>query len=272
MSEHSLHLLEQDVESARAKLIGDLSRLRSPAAYAEFTAELKEEVVDAKDVLVEKAKAGVRSTFEEYVETLKAKAAANPTAALAIGAGIAWRLFQRPPIATALIGAGLVSLLRTPPAHTNGQTGDYLQHAKERLKEQASDFAGRVKEEAGTVVDTVTDKASEFADVAKERLGQLGDQTLETAQRAASDVGARAASLASKSSESFKDLRAASTAASHSATRGSTIADELSGPLQYAIGDQEARDKVLLGFAGAAVVAALGIAYQRRLGEHADVT
>jgi uncharacterized protein YjbJ (UPF0337 family) len=243
MSEHSLHILEQDVESARTKLISDLSRLRSPATYAEFTAELKEEVVDAKDVLVEKAKAGVRSTIEEYVETLKAKAAANPTAALAIGAGIAWRLFQRPPIATALIGAGLVGLLRTTPAHTNGQTGDYLEHAKERLKEQASDFAGRVKEEAGTVVDTVTDKASEFAGVAKERLGQLGDQTLETAQRAASNARATA---------------------SHSMERGSTIADELSGSLQNVIGDQEARDKVLLGLAGAAVVAALGIAYQRR--------
>jgi hypothetical protein len=38
-----------------------------------------------------------------------------------------------------LVGAGLISLFRTPPARPNGQAPpDYLAHAKTRLREQAS--------------------------------------------------------------------------------------------------------------------------------------
>jgi hypothetical protein len=107
MSDPSLHQLERDVEAARAKLAGQLSSLRSPAAYSEFSSELKYEALEMKDALVDKAKSSVQSTIDTFVEDLKARAAANPVAALAIGAGIAWRLIQRPPIATALIGAGL---------------------------------------------------------------------------------------------------------------------------------------------------------------------
>ena len=113
MSDPSLHQLERDVEAARAKLAGDLSTLRSPATYSEFSSKLKYEALDMKDALVDKAKSSVQSTIDTFVEDLKARAAANPAAALAIGAGIAWRLIQRPPIATALIGAGLYSLFRT---------------------------------------------------------------------------------------------------------------------------------------------------------------
>ncbi len=115
MSDPSLHQLEREVEAARAKLAGDLSTLRSPTTYSEFTSDLKHEALDVKDALLDKAKSSVVSTIEDFVDDLKARAAANPAAALAIGAGIAWRLIQRPPIATALVGAGLFSLFRTTP-------------------------------------------------------------------------------------------------------------------------------------------------------------
>jgi hypothetical protein len=39
-------------------------------------------------------------------DDVKARAAANPAAVIAIGAGLAWRLLQRSPIASALIGVG----------------------------------------------------------------------------------------------------------------------------------------------------------------------
>jgi hypothetical protein len=39
---------------------------------------------------------------------LKARAAANPLALAAVAAGVGWRLFHRPPIATALVGLGLL--------------------------------------------------------------------------------------------------------------------------------------------------------------------
>ena len=60
MSDPSLHQLEREVESARAKLAGDLSTLRSPTTYSEFTSGLKNEALDVKDALVDKAKSSVQ--------------------------------------------------------------------------------------------------------------------------------------------------------------------------------------------------------------------
>jgi hypothetical protein len=46
--------------------------------------------------------------------------------------------------------------------------------------------------------------------------------------------------------------------------------DELWASTQSSLNDAEARDKVLLGAAGLAVVAALGFASQRRLAEKSE--
>jgi hypothetical protein len=104
-----LQNLEREVESARARLASDLSSLCSADTYSEFKQDLKHEA---------------RSTFAGVFEDLKARAAANPTATLAIGAGVVWRLIERPPIAVGLIGAGLLSLWRTTPVAADvGRTG-----------------------------------------------------------------------------------------------------------------------------------------------------
>jgi hypothetical protein len=72
--------------------IAFLSRLRSPAAYADFRKSLKQDAQEAKDLILDQAKSTTESTLQGMVDDLKAKAAANPAATLAIGAGIAWRL------------------------------------------------------------------------------------------------------------------------------------------------------------------------------------
>ena len=64
--------------------------------------------------------------------------------------------------------------------------------------------------------------------------------------------------------------RSAADDAKKLASRVGAVADEYSRPLQHTLADQESRDNLLLGAAGVAVVAALGIAYQRRLKEHAE--
>ena len=91
MGEPSLREREQDVEVARAKLARDLSTLRSPEDLIGITTTLKHEALSAKDALIDKAKASVQSMVESLVEDLKARQPPIPTAALAIGAGIAWR-------------------------------------------------------------------------------------------------------------------------------------------------------------------------------------
>jgi hypothetical protein len=52
-----------------------------------------------------------------------------------------------------------------------------------------------------------------------------------------------------------------------SSTAGQIIGglEDVSRPVQNVLSDQESRDNLLLGVAGTAVVAALGIAVQRRL-------
>jgi hypothetical protein len=56
MPDSDLNELERQVEAARAKLAGDLSVLRSPTTTAEFTEVLKQEALDTKDAVLDKAK------------------------------------------------------------------------------------------------------------------------------------------------------------------------------------------------------------------------
>src|ERR1044071_3511598 len=105
---------ERDVEAARAKLARDLSVLRSPETLTAFTEDLKQDALETQEEWVGRAKDTLHTKVTSVVEEMKAKAAANPTAALMIGAGIGWYLLRHPPITTALIGCGLFSLLRTP--------------------------------------------------------------------------------------------------------------------------------------------------------------
>jgi hypothetical protein len=287
MTDRSLHLLEREVEAARAKLAGDLSTLTAPSTYSEFTSDLKSEAVDIKDALVDKAKASVQSTFDGFVDDLRARAAANPAAALAIGAGIAWRLIQRPPIATALIGAGLYSLFRSTPSPSAPRDNETLLiQARERLGGQASDFADSVKERAVAVGEAAAEKASNLAADVKARARSLGEAATEkasdfagaakqwgsqaqsTVQRTVDDTGG----IAGHAADRLQGIQnAASDTASNAASRAGSVAKQWSRPVQEAITDQESRDRLLLGAAGIAVVAALGMAYQRRQNEPAEV-
>ena len=280
MSDPTLHQLEREVEASRAKLAGDLSVLRSPATYSEFTSDLKNDALDAGDALVDKAKASVQSTIESFVDDLKARAAANPAAALAIGAGIAWRLIQRPPIATALVGAGLYSLFRTSAAHPSPRTNEaYLSQAKERLVEQASDFADGVKEQAAALGERAAEKTTELATSVKDRALAMGEKATDLAGVAAdraqdlseevrsslSRAAGDAAGAARKATSTLEELRQSSMeAAELAASRATVVSQQWARSVKEVSGREDTRDQVLLGAAGVAVLAALSIAWQRR--------
>ena len=269
MPQPSLRQLEQEVEAARAKLAGDLATLRSPSTAQEFTESLKQEALDAKDALLDKAKTSIQSSIESMIEDVKARAAANPTAALAIGTGLAWRLLRHPPIATVLVGAGLLSLFRTQPAHLHGRAReDYLSYAKNRLVEQASEAADVAKEKAAAFGETVSEKAAETAADIKDRVQDLTAQATSAAGEAAKHTKERASAMWDETAETLERAgqSARSTASTGMSRAGDTV-DELWASTQSSLNDAEARDKVLFGAAGLAVVAALGIACQRRLAE-----
>jgi hypothetical protein len=289
MNEPSLQQLERDVEVARAQLVGGLKRLRSPETYNQFKSRVSEEAVGLKDAMVEKAKSKVQSTFDSVLEDVKARAAANPAAALAIGAGIAWRLLRHPPIATALVGLGMISLFRTSPAQTNHLTDqEYLSQGRRRLVEQAGDLAETVKERAVELGHAAAEKSSEFAANIKDRAVELGEaateraaeltdaakeQTREWTSEATSATrrmtGAAASALDDTSTRIGEMQLSASYEAARLRSRAGAAVEEYARPVQQTLGHTESRDNLLLGAASIAVVTALGIACQRRLNEPA---
>lgn len=238
MDDPELTRLEREVEAARAKLSGDLSILRSPETTSQFAEALTQGALDnTKDAVLEKAKAQFHSTASSIVEDLKARAAENPAAVLAIGAGIAWKLARHPPITTALVGAGLFSLFRTGPARVNGHaTEDYVSHAKRRFGEQASGVAEAAKAEALELSKSVTENVR---------------GTVHQLKSHATDLTAQAASATRDFTEN--------------ANQG---ASEMLSSRAEPASDPAVQDKLLLGAAGVAIVAALAIAYERSADDH----
>ena len=165
MTEPVLREQELAVERARAKLSADLAVLRAPETFAHFTEDLKKEAFEAKDRLLSQAQTSADSAFHNFLDDLKRRAASNPAAAVAIGAGLAWRLLRNPPISSALIGLGLVSLWRTKPTEQE----DYLAEGRRRLSEQAVDAATKAGEIAKDAAETVQDKFHDLANSAKEK-------------------------------------------------------------------------------------------------------
>jgi hypothetical protein len=230
MSAAELNAIERDVELTRARFANDLARLRSPHNLAEFKEDLW---------------AQARHTRDGVLADLKARAAANPLAVAALAAGVAWRLFQRPPIATLLVGLGLVGLLRTSPS--------------------PSDYA-----KAEDIFDPGLwpARASALADSANRKVEEWGAQASEAARDAKAHVAEAAASMAERASDA---LHHAGDTARDRVTRltddAVSISGQASARLRAAMPDRDDRDTLLFGAAALAVTAAVGIAFQRRAHE-----
>ena len=239
----NLRKLECEVEIARSRLKSDLTVLSSPSTYASFKEALKTEA---------------NSTLYNVVDGLKARAAANPAAALAIGAGIAWRVIERPPIAAALIGAGLFSLFRTEPKESSPfEQRDYLAEGRERFKEQLSDFAGGIRDGVAEAASVTADHAGNLASAAVVKVQDFAATAASVTGEQASSVGTLASDAISDASEWAEDMPA----------RAGRVIQKASLAVEDAISDDDTRDKILLGAAGVAVAAALGLAFQRSLSE-----
>jgi len=78
MSESQLNALEREVESARARVAGDLARLRSTSTLSEFKDEFWAEARHAKDQLAEKSSDYVTDMGHRLLHDIKGRVAANP--------------------------------------------------------------------------------------------------------------------------------------------------------------------------------------------------
>ena len=180
-----LNALERDVEQARARFAGDLARLRSPSTVARFKDDAWAQAVETKDELVDKTKDAARDGAQRLFTDLKERAAANPVAALAIGAGLAWRLVHRPPIATLLVGMGVVGLLRTSPARSSQPyMGLHDEDPRLRSGHGANDLVARAGELAETAKDKAQDWSASAGDAARATATCVADTAVAVTERA----------------------------------------------------------------------------------------
>jgi hypothetical protein len=206
---------ERDVEQSRARLTRDLAVLCSPETFANFTDDLKQEAFETKDALW---------------EDVKARAAANPAAVIAIGAGLAWRLLQRPPIATALIGLGVEQALEALSAASRiaGQAQEAVAAKGAEIWDDAREKVREWGEEVATRLDDTTSRAK-----------SIGQAFLDDVRAKQHDLRDQVENVAAKAADKFRD--------------------------------EDTRNNLLLGLAGLAIAAALGIACQKKITDTAAV-
>ena len=207
-----------------------------PRRCPEVKTELLGQATETKDRLVNSARDKLSAGMQEIWQEAKARAAANPAAALALGAGIAWRLLQRPPVASALVGLGLISLWRTDPRYP-APGADLAARSREFFevaKEKAQDTAENVRTTAGQA----RTAASEFMESATESVGAAAQATHEAFDQVR------------QTGEGF--IPAAADRAKHVVGRA----------VEFTSSDKE-RDQILLGAAALALAAAVGMAVHR---------
>jgi gas vesicle protein len=250
MSAAELNALERDVEQARARFADDLARLRSPANFARLKQDLWADVRDTKDEVVDKAKDAAQDGAQRLVAELKARATANPLATIAIGAGLAWRLVHRPPIATVLVGLGLIGLARTAPSQRASHPYMELIDEDPILQRRGGDLTSHVES---------------LADAAKEKVQDWSAQAGDALRETAGEIAEKAASVAESASDALLGARhAARETAAEIADKAGSVATRVSQTVRDAVPDRDDRDTYLLAAAAVAVAAAVGIAYQRR--------
>jgi hypothetical protein len=276
MSE-DLDRLERDIRATRARLAGNLSVLTSGATFDELKTTVKAEALDAGDDLIDRAKESGLSMMRNVLDDLKDKAIQNPAAVAAIGAGIGWKLWKNPPVASALVGYGLFSLLR---GSENDPVQNAVRDARDRIEDAASaaartaratahdlrdktaEIASDVQCKASSLIGEAQDRASAATGEMRETASALADEARNTASRLAGeaeamsrDFGRDAKELGRDATELGRDMLA------RSQRSGRALLDDVADGARSLRGD--AQSQVLLSLAGVAVAAAVGVAVSR---------
>jgi ElaB/YqjD/DUF883 family membrane-anchored ribosome-binding protein len=227
--------LERDVELARDRFAESLARVTSPEAVE----ELKEDLLEAKDEVIHRAREAAQDTMSNFVTELKDRAVANPVAIAAIGAGLLWRVVHRPPIASLLIGLGAISLLRT--RRINGAEDEFYVPGRETLQEAAA-----------------RDKIQDLSEVAKVAAEGFGEKAEAAAQSFREGAKSAAHGIVDEAQA------AAQQAISRVSDTTHRVMKQTSAFADGVIRHSNAKDNLLLGTAALAIGAAMITAYQRR--------
>ncbi|MBV9393595.1 MAG: hypothetical protein JOZ84_04210 [Methylobacteriaceae bacterium] len=203
--------LERDVEVARARLVNRVAQLKAPPISG-VKDELVADATEYKDEVIDSAKQKVTDAIDGFVSDIKRRAADNPVAVAAIGAGIAWKLWQKPPITTLLVGAGVAALFGRssvreieidpydpdrPSGYVPGGVAGYGYGTTAGAIEQ------KVIGGATVAIETAREKTSEL----RERVGEMTDSALRSAGELRDNAVRSAGALMDNARRSAGDLR-----------------------------------------------------------------
>src|SRR5947209_3118434 len=259
--------LERDVEAARARLVNRVAQLKAPPLSG-VKDELVADATDYKDEVIDSAKQKLTDTIDGFVSDIKRRAAENPVAVAAIGAGIAWKLWQKPPITTLLVGAGVAALFGRSSVHEidvdpydadrpssyvpGGVAGFGYERTRDVIEQKA--IGG-----ATVAIETAREKAGELRD----RVVEMRDSALRSASELRENVVRSAGELMDNARHSAGELRESAVLSSGRAGDSlSAYARDTRARIQPArnYAEDVVRDNgVYFGLAALAVGAAAGI-------------
>jgi hypothetical protein len=265
MSE-DLDRLERDIRTTRARLAANLSVLTSGATLDELKTTVKAEARDASDDLMDRAKESGLTMLRNAVDDLKDKAIQNPAAVAAIGAGIGWKLWKNPPVASALVGYGLFSLLR-------GSDNDPVQNAVRDARGRIEDTAAAAMKSARATAHDIRDKTAEMAEDVQAKASSLLSDVQGGAAAATGELRDTASALVGEARSTASRFAGEAEAMGRDAKEvGQDLWDKSQRSGQILLNDVSDRarqlradpqSQVLLSLAGVAVAAAVGVAVSR---------
>jgi len=229
--------LEQEVAASRARLADTLDRLTSSETSEAVKRDLIDTLNKTKDDVLNRARDTGRQKAQSLTDTLKQRAMDNPFAVALIGAGIAYRLYKKPPVTTLLVGAGLASLMMSGGSGRSA-AGRPARTALERgyVPGGVAGYGYPVEEDAptpstlervGAAASSVAERARDIGESARGTASATAHQVLDTAR----DVGERARDQASATAARVSDTvsGAAAQVSETAATVASQVSDAVAG-------------------------------------------
>ncbi len=155
-----------------------------------------------KNEVMERARESGRRTVRDTAADLKLRAKNNPAAVALIGAGIGWRLYKHPPIATLLVAAGAAMLINTPGRARRSESGSdrHLERETRPQRSMPGQAAGY-----GSPVDTDVAGSGTSGPMAATatRLGEAARDAGARLREAAHEAGSRISGAALRTGSSM---------------------------------------------------------------------
>jgi ElaB/YqjD/DUF883 family membrane-anchored ribosome-binding protein len=222
--DNDLRRLEREAEAARARLHETIAEIKDPRTIDNAKLEMKHRAEEVKEQIVDYIKGAKDNALEtgraqgnEFSRKLQRTAIENPLSVALIGAGIGWHLYKKPPITTALIGAGLWQLMKSwdnspndtafrdpynrlsPRGYVPGGVAGYgydevtdVSSATDRVKNIATNLSygaqnavAGVQDAIGDAAERVREVVGQGADTLRAGSAQAADTLLATSTKAA---------------------------------------------------------------------------------------